>query len=301
MSPTLTRRAALALFAVVILCWGFNWTVTKILVQSVSPLWMTAIRSAIALAVLFGLTLATGDLRAPRRGDLPVVVNIAMLHMTGFAVLMGIGLQFVEAGRSIVLGFTTPLWVIPGAMLFLGERLTPARALGVAMGLSGLALMFNPMAFDWSDKRALLGNGLLLLAAFCWALSILHIRKHTWVSTPYQLVFWEVLLATCVLTGLAFFFEGSPRIAWDTQTVLLFAYGGVFGVALAYWAMAMVNRSLPAMTTSLGVLATPVVGVLSAIVVLDEALSLTLLGAMGLILGGIAIGTLTFRSSAARH
>jgi drug/metabolite transporter (DMT)-like permease len=169
------------------------------------------------------------------------------------------------------------------------------------MGLSGLALMFNPMAFDWSDKRALLGNGLLLLAAFCWALSILHIRKHTWVSTPYQLVFWEVLLATCVLTGLAFFFEGSPRIVWDTQTVLLFAYGGVFGVALAYWAMAMVNRSLPAMTTSLGVLATPVVGVLSAIVILDEALSLTLLGAMGLILGGIAIGTLTFRSSAARH
>jgi drug/metabolite transporter (DMT)-like permease len=301
LNQALTKRAALALFAVVILCWGFNWVVTKLLVQTVSPMWMTAIRSAIALVVLFGLTLATGDLRRPQRGDLPVVVNIAMLHMTGFAVLMGIGLQFVEAGRSIVLGFTTPLWVIPGAMLFLGERLTPARALGVAMGLGGLALMFNPMAFDWSDKRALLGNGLLLLAAFCWALSILHIRKHTWLSTPYQLVFWEVLLATCVLTLLAFFFEGAPRIAWDTQTVLLFAYGGVFGVALAYWAMAMVNRSLPAMTTSLGVLATPVVGVLSAIVILDEALSLALLAAMALIIGGIAIGTATFRSSAARR
>jgi len=74
--------------------------------------------------------------------------------------------------------------------------------------------------------------------------------------------------------------------------VLLFAYGGVFGVALAYWAMAMVNRSLPAVTTSLGVLATPVVGVLTAIVVLDEPLSLALLAAMALILGGIALGTL---------
>jgi len=292
LSQTLTRRAALALFVVVILCWGFNWTVTKILVQSVSPMWMTAIRSAIALVVLFGLTLATGDLRLPQRGDLPVVVNIAMLHMVGFAVLMGIGLQYVAAGRSIVLGFTTPLWVIPGAMLFLGERLTPARAAGVAMGLCGLALMFNPMAFDWSDKRALLGNGLLLLAAFCWAVSIVHIRKHTWIATPYQLVFWEVLLATCVLAVLALVFEGPPSIAWDTHTVLLFAYGGVFGVALAYWAMAMVNRSLPAVTTSLGVLATPVVGVLTAIVVLDEPLSLALLAAMALILGGIALGTL---------
>ena len=301
MNPRLSTRGALALFAVVILCWGFNWTVAKILVQSVTPMWMVAIRSAIALVALFGLTLATGDLRLPRRGDLPVIANIALLHMVAFAVLMGIGLQYVAAGRSIVLGFTTPLWVIPGAMLFLGERLTPARAAGVAMGLCGLALMFNPTAFDWSDKRALLGNGLLLLAAFCWAISIVHIRKHTWISTPYQLVFWEVLLATCVLGVLAISCEGPPRIDWNTQIVLLFAYGGVFGVALAYWAMAMVNRSLPAVTTSLGVLATPVVGVLSAIVLLDEPPSLALLAAMVLIIGGIALGTVTFRSSAARR
>jgi drug/metabolite transporter (DMT)-like permease len=168
--------------------------------------------------------------------------------------------------------------------------------------LCGLALMFNPVTFDWSDRRALAGNGLLLLAAFCWAVSIVHIRKHTWVSTPYQLVFWEVLLATGVLGVLAFAAEGSPRIAWDTRIALLFAYGGIFGVALAYWAMAMVNRSLPAVTTSLGVLATPVVGVLSAVVLLDEEFTLTLFCAMALIIGGIAIGTLsppkpaTFRS-----
>jgi drug/metabolite transporter (DMT)-like permease len=63
-------------------------------------------------------------------------------------------------------------------------------------------------------------------------------------------------------------------------------------VALAYWAMAMVNRSLPAVTTSLGILATPVVGVLSALVTLHEPLSLPLVGAMLLIAGGIAMGTL---------
>ena len=300
-NQALSRRAALVLFAVVILCWGFNWSVTKVLVQGVTPIWMVTIRSAIALVVLFGLALASGDLRVPRRGDLPVVANIALLHMVGFAVLMGIGLQTVAAGRSIVLGFTTPLWVIPGAMLFLGERLTPTRAAGVALGLCGLALMFNPMAFDWSDKRALLGNGLLLLAAFCWSASIVHIRKHTWIATPYELVFWEVLLATVVLAVLALYYEGMPRIDWNTQTALLFGYGGIFGVALAYWAMAMINRSLPAVTTSLGVLATPVVGVLSAIVFLGEPVSLSLLVAMALIIGGIALGTLGVQGRPAKQ
>lgn len=292
MNVRLSRGAALSLFSVVILAWGFNWTVTKLLVQSVPPLWLSAVRSTIALVVLFAMMLATRDLRLPKRGDLAVVFNIALLHMTAFAALMAIGLQTVAAGRSIVLGFTTPLWVIPGAMLFLGERLTARRAVGVALGLAGLGLMFNPAAFDWSDRQALHGNGLLLLAAFCWSVSIVHIRKHVWISTPYQLVFWEVLVATALLAFLAAVFEGSPNISWDAQVVLLFLYGGVFGVALAYWAMAMVSRSLPAVTTSLGVLATPVVGVLSSVVFLNEAFDLTLAAAMVLILGGIALGNL---------
>jgi len=154
-----------------------------------------------------------------------------------------------------------------------------------------LGLIFNPLTFDWSDRRALLGNGLVLLAAVCWAASILHVRAHKWVSTPFQLVFWEVLLATVLLAVLALAVDGPPQIRWSVPVVLLFLYGGVIGVALAYWAMAMVNRSLPAVTTSIGILATPVVGVLSAMAVLGEPLSLPLVGAMLMIFGGIALGT----------
>lgn len=291
MNQPLSRRAAFALFAIVIVAWGLNWTVGKLILASVPPLWMTAIRSGVAMVVLAGVMLASGNLRPPRRGDMPVVLSIALLHMVGFAALMALGLQAVPAGRSIVLGYTTPLWVIPAALLFLGERITPLRAVGVALGMGGLVVMFNPLTFDWADRRALIGNGLILLSAFCWALSIIHTRAHRWVSTPFQLVFWEVLLATVLLTLLALIFEGLPQIDWTLRLVLLFLYAGVIGVALGYWAMAMVNRSLPAITTSLGILATPVVGVLASLAVLGEPLSLSLLVALALIIGGIALGT----------
>lgn len=300
MNQQLSRRAAFTLFAIVVVAWGLNWTVAKLILASVTPLWMTAIRSGVALVVLAGVMLATGNLRPPRRGDMPVVLSITLLHMVGFAAFMAIGLQAVPAGRSIVLGYTTPLWVIPGALLFLGERITPLRAAGVALGMGGLVLMFNPLTFDWADRRALIGNGQILLSAFCWALSIIHTRAHRWVSTPFQLVFWQVLLATCLLTILALIFEGLPRIDWNLRLVLLFLYGGVIGVALGYWAMAMVNRSLPAITTSLGILATPVVGVLASLVVLGEPLSISLLVALVLIVGGIALGTAVGDQAAAR-
>ena len=51
-------------------------------------------------------------------------------------------------------------------------------------------------------------------------------------------------------------------------------------------------HSLPAMTTSLGLLATPVVGTASAAIMLGEPITLSLICAMVLIIGGIAVGTL---------
>jgi drug/metabolite transporter (DMT)-like permease len=292
MDHSLSRRAALLLFAAVVLSWGLNWAVTKILVQDVAPFWATAIRSAIGTAVLLGLLLARRQFNIPCRRDVPVICSIGLLHMTAFAVLVAFGLRLVPVGRSIVLGYTTPLWVVPGAWLFLREPITPRRLLGVTIGLAGLLVMFNPLAFDWSDRNALTGSALLLLAALCWAANILYVRAHTWVSTPFQLSFWQALLATVVLSALALAVDGVPHIVWSERLTGAFLYSGIFGIALAYWAMAVVNRSLPATTTSLGILATPVVGVITSVLALGETIDVALLIAMAMILSGIAIGTI---------
>jgi len=295
MQTHLSRRGALLLFAVIVMAWGLNWTITKTLVQSVTPLWVTAIRSAVATAALAALLFARGEMIVPRRGDLPVVFVTSMFHMVAFSALVTFGLQFAAVGRSIVLGYTTPLWVMPAAWLFLGERMTPQRSLGMALGLAGLAVLFNPLAFNWADTNTLAGSGCILLAALCWAVSIVYGRAHRWISTPFQLVFWQTLLATVVLSALALLKDGLPHPAWNAQLVGLFLFSGIVGTALAYWAMATINRSLPAVVTSLGLLATPVVGVANSAIILGEAIHADLIVAMLLILGGIAIGTIPRR------
>lgn len=78
----------------------------------------------------------------------------------------------------------------------------------------------------------------------------------------------------------------------DARLSELLLYGGVFGIALAYWAVTTVNRMLPATTTSLGLLGVPVLGMICSALALGEAVGAALLGAMGLILGGILVGTL---------
>ena len=270
--------------------WGTAWPVIKAILQDVPPLWTLLLRSVVGTATLFTISIGRRSLTLPQRGDIAVVLNVSLLHMVAFAVLVSVGLQFVPAGRSIVLGYTTPLWVSAGARIFLSEALTRARIVGIGLGLFGLAVLFNPFSFPWHDHAAVTGNLLVLLGSFCWAASILHVRAHRWVSSPFQLVPWQVLLATCTLAPLALLFEGVPRIEWSARLLALLVYGGTAGIALPYWAMQIVNKNLPAITTSLALLVVPVVGVACSALALGEPISAGLILAMLLIISGIVVG-----------
>jgi drug/metabolite transporter (DMT)-like permease len=79
-------------------------------------------------------------------------------------------------------------------------------------------------------------------------------------------------------------------VTWSGRLVALLLYAGIPGTAVAYWATALASRNLPAVTTSLGLLATPVLSVVVATLWLGEPLTLALVAAIVLILGGVAIG-----------
>jgi hypothetical protein len=284
------RWRAFALFAPVVRGWGLTWVVVRTMVRHVDPVWSSAIRSAIGAAGLAALLVVRRQFIVPSRGDLPVVIVTSLFHTVAYGALITIGLKYVPVGRSIVLGYTMPLWVAPAGWLFLGEPVPAKRLIGIATSLIGLAIMFNPLAFDWADRNALIGNGVLLLSAACWSVSIVFVRGHRWIASPFQLLFWQALLATFVLLALAATLEGMPHIEWTTPLAASFAYTGLVGSALAFWAMNEVNRRLPAATVSLGILATPVAGIALSAIFLGEPVDLSLAAAAALILSGIAIG-----------
>jgi drug/metabolite transporter (DMT)-like permease len=283
------------LLVFIVFAWGLNWVVMKIVVQELSPLWAVAIRTAIAVAVLVPGVALSGQLALPARGDVPVVLVISLFHMTAFAVLMTVGLKYLPAGRAIVLGYTTPLWVAPAAWMFLKEPLPLLRLIGVGLGLAGVFVLFDPTRFDWHSSETVMGNAIVLLAAVCWSISIVYTRAHRWIGSPFQLIVWQTLLAAIVLTGFAFALEGAPNLNLSTAAVWSLVYNGAIGTALGFWAMMIVNKELPATVTSLSVLATPVVGIFLSALMLHERIDLPLVVASLMITAGIAMGVVRRR------
>ena len=91
MTSRLTRSGALLLFAFVIAAWGLNWTVTKLIVTQVMPLWTTAIRTGIGALALLIMLAGSKQFSIPKRADVPVVLAISLFHMVAFSALMTTG------------------------------------------------------------------------------------------------------------------------------------------------------------------------------------------------------------------
>lgn len=284
---------AVALLVSLVIVWGANWPILKLGLAHIQPLWFAVLRLVLGVAT-FALVLAPqGRLRPPQRADLPVVFSVAALQMVVFLALINVALQVVPAGRSAILAYTTPLWVAPGAALLLGETLTRGRMAGVALGLSGVAVLFNPLGFDWSDGRQALGNGMLVLAALAWAASILHVRGHRWRGSPLELAPWQMMAALVPMVPLALALEGWPRVDWSEEFLWVAAYNGPLATAFAFWAAVTVNRLLPAVTVSLAFLCVPAGGLLFSALLLGEALTPTNVAGLSLIAAGVAVVALS--------
>jgi drug/metabolite transporter (DMT)-like permease len=287
------RRAYLLLAAVVVL-WGVNWPVMKIGLAYIDPVWFVVIRMFLGAALFFAWQLASSGIAVPGRGDVPIILSIGLLQIGLYLVLITVGLRYVPAGRSAVLSYTTPLWVVPGALL-LGEKLTAARLAGLALGLAGIAVLFEPGEIEWSDRTVLFGNLCLVFAAFAWAIAILHIRFHRWHLSPLALMPWHLLLAGIAVLPLALAAEGRPHIVWSAEFWAVLIYNGPLTTCFCVWATITIGRILPAITTSLVLLAVPVVGLAASTLWLGETLTAGLLIGMALIGAGVGLVSLADR------
>lgn len=278
-----------ALLVAVVLFWGANWPIMKVGLNYVPPLYFGTLRMGIGALCLFALLAVTRRFAFPAEADNRIVLSEAVLHMAAPMALMNIALLYVDAGRSSVLSFTTPLWVVPLAVFFLRDRLNSWQLAGVLLGLGGIGVLFGPSAIDWSDKRGLLGNGLLLLSALTWAVAILVARTQRWNLLPLQLAPWQMLLSAVLLAVPAALFEDWSEIQWNRELLLVLVFNGPVASAFCYWGALVIAKEMPPVMTSMAFLAVPVVGVLFSAMTLGEPVTASLAGGLAVILLGIAL------------
>ena len=281
--------------------WGVNWPIMKMGLAYLSPLWFAAARMALGALCLFALLAMQGRLLWPGRRELGILIAVGVFQIGLPTGLIHTGLLSVEAGRSAILVFTIPLWVAPMAVLVLGERMGATKLVGLVLGLSGIAVLFNPLTFPFGDRGALVGNAFMLGASLSFAVALVIIRRHPWTVPTIRLMPWQMLLGTLILVVAAAAIEGVPRPRWSPALYAIMAYNGPIASAFCFWAFVTVSRNLPAMSTALGSLGVPVVGIVSAAIMLGEGFGgAKIIGLVLISLGVAAVSALDLARVRAR-
>jgi drug/metabolite transporter (DMT)-like permease len=275
--------AALMLLALI---WGYNWVVMKIGLEYAQPLTFAAIRTFFAA---LGLLMLLAVLRRPLRPvALGWTIGIGLLQTTGFVGLLTLALQTGGAGKTSVITYTMPFWLLLLARLFLGERVRGVQWLAVAMALAGLILVLSP----W-QLQGTLSSVLAVCGAICWAASAIVVKQlqRRRDVDLLSLTAWQMLFGSLPLVVVALLtWNGGPD--WTGVLLLTLAYNVVLGNAVAWLLWLFGLRSLSAGAAGLGTLATPVIGVAAAWLQLGERPSAGEAAGMVMIVGALALVTL---------
>ena len=105
-------RAYLLLLALVVI-WGSHWVVVKVGLETIPPFTYGVLRLLGGIVVLAALMGLTGRLKRPERMDWPIIVSYGLLAVALGIAMMNLALPHIPAGRSSILAYTIPLWVVP--------------------------------------------------------------------------------------------------------------------------------------------------------------------------------------------
>ncbi|MBP8973749.1 MAG: DMT family transporter [Anaerolineae bacterium] len=261
--------------------------------ESAPSLVLAAARLSVATLVLTPAVLRRhlAELRAVRRGDLFWAIASGAFLGLHFATWIT-SLEYTTVVNSVTLVTTSPLWVALLAPLLLGERLTRATIIGLALAIGGgvLVAVSAPGGDPPTRYDPWLGNGLALIGAVASAVYLIigrRLRAHWGLLVYIWLVYGVaalLLVGVVIISGAQV--GGLPGTAYLWMILLglvpqLIGHSS-FNYALGY---------LPAAYVSLVILGEPIGSGLLAMVLLEEWPAPLQIAGAALILVGIGVAS----------
>jgi drug/metabolite transporter (DMT)-like permease len=277
------KPAILALIGMAMI-WGYNWVVMKESLKFCSPFDFSAIRTFFGSAILFLLLWIQGKPLRPRKFGMTLLLGL--LTTTGAAGLSTWALETGGAGKTAVLVYTMPFWVLLMAWPILSERIRGIQWIPILMSLAGLIILLEPGNLDGSPAAEIMA----VLAGVSWgggAIVMKVMRRETQLDLT-SVTAWQMLLGSLPLVAIALT-ASYPPVQWTPYLVGAILYNILFTSAAAFLLWFFVLHELPAGMAGMGTLATPVIGVISASVQLGETPSPGEAGGMLLILSALTI------------
>ncbi len=288
----------IAAFAAVYVIWGSTYLGIRIAIDTIPPFLMGGVRFLIAGAILYVWSRARGDAPPTRRNWLAATIVGGLLLLGGNGAVMWAA-QHVPTGIVSLLVAMVPLWMV--LFEWIGPRKirpTTGVAIGVMLGLAGLAVLAGPAL--WGGKEGIDPASviILMIGSMSWAAGSLYSRRPTLPSSSILAMGMEMLGGGALLLIAGLLSGELSRLdigAVSRSSVLAMAYLLFFGSLIGYTAYIWLLRVQPAARVSTYAYVNPIVAVFLGWIILAEPVTQRTLLAGAIIVGSVALITTTGR------
>jgi len=280
--PVLDIRLVLALAAVYVI-WSSTYLAIRIALVDLPPLLMASLRFVAAGLVMLLIAMRRG-VAFPSAREWLRVVPIGMLLFLGGNGFVVLAEQSVSSGGAAVVCATMPLWVgVLGAVT--GVRSTRREWLALGMGFAGVIVLMGGPALAGEPEHIALVIG----SPICWSLGSVLARRlpgkqDTFMAPAMQMIIGGVAL----FLAAAALGERLPAHA-STSSWLAVGYLWVFGSLIGFTAYNWLLRNArPVVATSYAYVNPPLAVIIGA-VISGEAIGVTSIVALALIVGAVML------------
>lgn len=267
--------------------WALNWPLMKLLLQQWPPLFARGLAGVCAALILATLARTRGESLAVPREAVP---RLLFATFTNVFAWMGFGtmaMKYVTVGEGALLAYTMPIWAMLFAWPLLHTPPTVRDIVALVLGVAGVALLLSGNGFAFGAGK-LFGIALALSCAILFALGNVLNRKQL-PMPPLVVVAWQVGLGCLAMLILGVLFEQPNYTAITPLGIGCFVYMTLVPMGVCYVTWFETLRRLPPTSASTGMLLVPVIGVVSAAIILGEPLGVREVAAMVLTLGGVTL------------
>ena len=203
---------------------------------------------------------------------------------------MGFGtvaMKFVPVGEGALIVYTMPIWATLLAWPLAGIRPKLVDIAALVLGIGGIAVLLGGNGFSFDGGR-IVGIVLLFSAAILFAIGNI-LNRAPLPMPPLVVVAWQVGLGCLVMLILGVVFEQPNYGALTAQGLACLVYMTLVPMGVCYLTWFETLRRLPPSSASTGMLLVPLIGVISAALILGEPLGIREVVAIVLVLGGVTL------------
>jgi drug/metabolite transporter (DMT)-like permease len=263
----ISRKQLWSLVALTLM-WGINWPMMKYSLRELSPLYFRALTMSCGAFWLYGFYRLKGIRMWPQASEWRTVVTLGLPNVLGWHTLAILGVKELASGRAAILGFTMPIWTVLLGIVVFKEKLTKR------IGLAVLAVALAIGLLTFNELTAITGKPLgivwMELAALSWAAGTLMMRRAHLTMPVETLTVWMLILASICLWGLAALLEPWPAWQFSGPMWGSLVYGALINYGFAQIIWFGLARHLPPATSAMSIMAIPLVGTLSATLIVGE-------------------------------